>query len=205
MIALCRSIVAGMLGAACVVSVVAGAARPAAAENNAAPHGKLVELMPAVPGTRACFTRSYDAAHLRAHPKQRVSALTFLLRVVRYDAKGDLFLTPQMGPDDRTEYQFAMEVKRRGQGKALRTGGYCYGDDVATCVVECDGGGATLKPAAEGGALTVQLMDYGIRMTGDCDDEEGTWLRPGSDDKVFRVDKAAPAACRALEKEELGE
>jgi hypothetical protein len=42
------------------------------------------------------------------------------------------------------------------------------------------------------------------RMHG-CDEDEDVWVKPGTDDKVFRVEKVAAEQCRALEKSELGE
>ena len=42
-------------------------------------------------------------------------------------------------------------------------------------------------------------------MRGSYDDEKVVCLLPGSDDKVFRLDKVALDQCRRLENDELGE
>ena len=53
--------------------------------------------------------------------------------------------------------------------------------------------------------LLVRLRANGIRMHGSCDDEKVVWLRPESDDRVFRLDKVTLDQCRRLENDELGE
>ena len=137
---------------------------------------------------------------LRAHPKQRVTALTVMLRVVGLDEGGDWVLTPE-GKYGRITYQFALRATRRGEKKPLSTGGYCppEGKDVL-CIRECDGGGVMLEKTGE--ALTIRLDAYGIRMDG-CDEEKSKWLKGGVDDKSFRVEKVAAEQCAALEQAEF--
>jgi len=175
-------------------------AAPASAED--AKPSKLVAFLPATVGAKACYTRRYDGRHLAEHPKQRVTALTFLMRVVGIDmsAGGDWVLDPN-GKYDRVNYQFAMSVTRRA-GKPLAASGYCpeEGADVS-CIRECDGGGVMVEKAAD--ALLIRLDEFGILM-GACD-EKGTWLKAGADDKSFRVEKVAVEQCAALEKSEFGE
>jgi hypothetical protein len=36
----------------------------------------------------------------------------------------------------------------------------------------------------------------------DCDDEQGVLVQPGTDDKVFRLDKTANDSCQMLEEQE---
>jgi hypothetical protein len=48
----------------------------------------------------------------------------------------------------------------------------------------------------------LRLTQDGVRID-DCD-EKDVPLKPGSDDKAFRVAKAAEAQCRALEREKFG-
>ena len=174
---------------------------PAAAEGPES-IAHLVGILAPEPGHKACYRRVYDKAHLAAHPKQTVTGMTFLIRVVRYDAQGERYHTPATKPDDWIGYQFAMAVDRRREGRTLRTSGDCFGFDSARCSVDCDGGGVTLEnPEAD--VLLVRLTDYGIRMSGSC--EGGAMLKPGSDDKVFRLAKAADKVCAGLEKRQLGD
>jgi len=90
------------------------------------------KILPAEPGRKACYARIYDAKHLRDHPKQKVGSLIFFLRVSGYDASGAYdFLKP-----DHIMYQFAIEVKRRNDKRALHTSGDCLGSEIAQCVVD---------------------------------------------------------------------
>jgi hypothetical protein len=155
-------------------------------------------MLPAQPGNKACYVRSYDNAHLRAHPHQRVTAMKFLLGVGAYDPKpagaaqlGELYY-----------YTFSMSVSRRGDKRLLHTSGDGMGGDNIACVVDCDGGSVALDKLPPANTLIVRLDDDGIRMFHDCDDEQGVLVQGGADDKVFRLDKAANEACRALDEQE---
>lgn len=161
---------------------------------------KIADLLPATPGARACFARTYDAAHLRAHPHQRVTAVTFLMRTTGFDKKGEWVLTPD-GKAEYTRTLFGIRFARRDLRKPQTTSGECaQGESEAHCYVECDGGGVVLEKSGEG--LLLKLLDQGIRIE-DCD-EKDVRLMPGRDDKAFRVDKVDGAQCRALEKATLG-
>ena len=162
---------------------------------------KIAEFLPGTPGQKACFARTYDARHLREHPKQRVTSMTFLMRVVGISDSGDWVLDPKE-KYDRLSYQFAMDVQRRGEKKARTVSGYCPEDSKDTmCARECDGGGVFVEKRDD--ALIVRLDQWGIRMDS-CGEGDGVWLKPGADDKMFRLNKVADAQCKALETEELG-
>jgi hypothetical protein len=160
----------------------------------------LFPLLAPQAGNKACYARRYDAAHLRAHPHQRITAMTFLLYVEAYDPV-DL----KKPPEERVYYEFAMSVARRGDKKLLHTAGDCSGSDEISCVVDCDGGGVKLDKMPPADTLIVRLSQYGIRMFHDCDDEVGVLVTSGIDDKEFRVDKVSDNACRALQKLITGE
>jgi hypothetical protein len=175
-------------------SLFAPAARAQAPAPQAEPSilAKLTDIVPPEPGRQACFTRAYDKAHLAQHPRQRVTQLAFLLRATSYAHEGK---TQPTKLEERVYYQFALSLKRRGERRALTTAGNCFGGKGISCAVDCDGGGVTLE--ANGQSLLVRLMEHGIKMEGDCDGK-AVWVKPGADDKVFRVEKAAPEACKAL-------
>jgi hypothetical protein len=162
---------------------------------------KLSDILAATPGTRACFARSYDAKHLREHRQQRVAGVTFLIRSTGFDDKGEWVLKPD-GKYKYTRYLFAIRFARRDGKRAQTTSGECQqGEKGAGCYVECDGGGFSLEKSGEG--LLLRLLDEGIRID-DCD-EKDVRLKPGADDKAFRVEKVAEAQCHALEKSALGQ
>jgi hypothetical protein len=163
-------------------------------------HWPAEKILPAEPGRKACWRRVYDAKHLAAHPRQKVTELTFFLRVSGYDVGGNyVFKNP-----DHIFYNFALSLKRRGDKRALATGGDCLGEKTADCVVDCDGGGVSIDKLPSGDGLSISLHDGGIAFGGDCDTTTGTWVGPGADDKIFRLDKAPDEACTMLEKEWLG-
>ena len=191
-----------MRSALCVFSigglafVLSGAAMGAAPETPG--FTALNAMLPAQPGNKACYVRSYDAAHLRAHPRQRITAMKFLLGVEAYDPKP----ADAKGSSDLFYYTFSMSVARRGDKRLLHTSGDCLVSDDISCVVDCDGGGLLLDKMPPAGSLIVRLKEDGIRMFHDCDEEVGVLVKPGADDKVFRLDKTANDACRALEDQE---
>jgi hypothetical protein len=72
------------------------------------------ELIKQEKGSAACFTRVYDAAHLRAHPKQRTTAMTMWLR---YESPG-----PGV---DGLALAVSLGMVRRGDRAALYSDGGC--------------------------------------------------------------------------------
>jgi hypothetical protein len=167
------------------------AEQPVAAQTH---HWPAEKILPAEPGRKACWRRVYNAKHLAAHPQQKVTELTFFLRVSGYDAGGSyVFKNP-----DHIYYNFAFSLKRRGNKRVLATGGDCQGEKTADCVVDCDGGGITIDKLPSGDGLSISLHDGGIAFGGDCDTTTGTWVRPGADDKVFHLDRAPEETCKTL-------
>jgi len=70
-------IVRGTLAAALIVMMSIALARPAVSAGT-----PFDELLKPELNNAACFTRVYDAAHLRAHPKQQTTAMTVRLKYV---------------------------------------------------------------------------------------------------------------------------
>lgn len=164
-------------------------------------HWPAERLLPPEPGRKACWRIVYDAKHLAAHPQQKVTQLTFLLRVSGYDVGGNfVFKNP-----DHVNYSFALSLKRRGDKRALTTAGDCLGEKSIDCSVDCDGGGVTIDKLPSGDGLSVRLYAAGIAFGGDCDTTTGTWVKPRADDKVFRLNSAPIKVCRKLDKEYFGD
>jgi hypothetical protein len=154
----------------------------------------------------ACFGRVYDAAHLKAHPKQKVSSIHVLRSLeLRREAEN-------WTPDARAESIRSF----REDGQASVTAFVNFRDRKGTfhnaltcdqetregvrCMIECDGGSFRL---ARSGANSVLLHNNGFVLVGGCGEEieEGQerHFDPGADDKVFRLDNRPVAACRAEE------
>jgi hypothetical protein len=198
------------------VAVVAAALAltPSAAFAQSAASGKaagkvapaLNELLAPRHGAAICFTRSYDAAHMRAHPRQLVRRLSLLVEV------------EHIKEDNLYRYNFVMRADLRGKKRTLRTTGECgwaYAEKpregrLIGCSVECDGGGVEIEQKrGTADTLLMHLADVDasgqktgkagrIRMAACGDDEEtnAVDLVTGADDRTFRLSKAPLSACR---------
>ncbi|MFN0190804.1 MAG: hypothetical protein ACKVP5_02340 [Aestuariivirga sp.] len=157
--------------------------------------GELALILKPEPGAHACFRREYDQEHLTAHPKQTVTAMELRLAYHRHDPDTN-------NPEGQRNYYFDLIVKRRGKDKTASGGGECTAyEDRISCGIDCDGGGFFLKRAKDGKSLVVDFGEkWGIRLTEGCGEDESdyTELKPGADDKSFRLDPSS-AACPAYE------
>jgi hypothetical protein len=142
----------------------------------------------------ACFKRVYDPAHLKSHPQQNVQRMTLLVSID--PDTGSTNPTVSLGVDFRRGKNFQSggscgEVKdeKTGAAQALR------------CGVDCDGGeiGVSLK---DDKSVRVTIPD-GARLwrPGQDDDDMSSRRRFGSDDKLFRVDRASGVDCLSLTSE----
>lgn len=155
-------------------------------------------------GQEACFGRTYDAGHLKQHPKQRVISF-HLFRDFTPDATKEM-------PQETREKMIAEDgdggihvmayVRFRDRPGLFFNGLGCNPgiNGGVHCGIDCDGGGFMLK---ESGA-SLLLENEGFVVIGGCgasDDEaeQADYVKPGADDKVFRLDRKPVAECRALE------
>lgn len=154
--------------------------------------GPLAELVPPIHGRKACFARTYDAAHLRAHPAQRVQAMALGVDYHRHQPDKTF-------PDGQRNYYFTLSATVKGERKQLVSSGECKtSGGRISCAMDCDGGGFGLErePA---GSVKLDMTTYGrLRMSRGCDDSETDTLelRPGADDRTFRLQLAPLGACR---------
>ena len=168
---------------------------PASAVEAHSEQSAMEKILAPLPDQKACYHRLYDAHHLSEHPGQKISEMTFLLRVEGLDATGARVLKNP----DHIVYQFALSLRRRNDERRLRTSGDCVGGKVAECVVDCDGGGVTLENSSQTGGLRVLLQGEGIAFGNDCDTTRGYFVGPGSDDKAFDLKPAPLTECQSLE------
>ncbi|HEX7921937.1 MAG TPA: hypothetical protein VF583_13350 [Bradyrhizobium sp.] len=148
------------------------------------------------PGAKAfaCFVRRYDANHLAQHPKQKVSAMKLL--VAAEDA-----------PEDKTtNYSFRLGVTYRHRPGNFDSSGYCN-HAVATesgheirfeCGVDCEGGGISVALSKDDKSAIARLSSIRMWNRNKPDVEASEELLAGADDKIFRVDRAAPSECAEL-------
>jgi hypothetical protein len=182
-----RPISVGMIVGA---GALAASAHLALAQNQPG-NAPLLSILAPEPGKTACYARRYDAAHLRQHPRQRITAMSFRLAVEAYDPPSE----KAERPEDKVYYTFSMTVNRRGDKRRLYTAGDCSGGDTISCAVDCDGGYVTLDKKPPADTLIVRLNDDGIVMFHDCDEGKGVPVKAGADDKVFRLSKAPDNLC----------
>jgi hypothetical protein len=180
-----------------VIAVVSLAAWPTAT---------LTETRPPIfaADREACFGRVYDAAHLKAHPKQKVTSL-HVLRSLEERREAENW-TPDARAEAirsfREEGQASVTafVNFRDKKGTFHNSLTCDKETAAgmTCLIECDGGSFRLNRS---GANSVMLNNNGFVLIGGCGEEveEGQirHFSPGADDKVFRLDSLPIAACRA--------
>ena len=150
---------------------------------------ELTDFVPAEPGASACWQRIYSPDHLADHPDQQVTAMTFAMNFLKYDA------------EDAGLHYFGVDVTLR-DGRSGTTGGGCWVyDGVVRCGVDCDGGGMELS-LDDAGNLRADLDAYGyMRVESECgggEEMETFELLPGVDDKLFLLHRADAKLCKAL-------
>jgi hypothetical protein len=135
-----------------VVLLAALSATPALAQSDLQPgfDKRLLQLAPAQDKAESCFLRRYDAAHMKARPKQRVETIGICVSVER------------MAPEEKDEivryvYSFDFAAKLKGQTSVAKTGGECGYSHMPPeeqkriagkpiwCGIDCDGGGVSVE------------------------------------------------------------
>jgi hypothetical protein len=160
---------------------------------------KLTELSPK--GADACFGRVYDAAHLQAHPKQKVARIFFYYG---HDPVSRPNEEPTANSD--TSYNGFVTTTVRGAKTPQWAGGWCNKDTEdgeagpIRCGMECDRTLATLK-VDDKGRLMLSNLQPDIYLDADSEEELGKveYERQalGSADDDFRLDPMPAATCRA--------
>ena len=133
-------------------------------------------------GASACFTRVYTPAHLVSHPQQNVRDLVILMSAVK-------------DVDAGSTYSTRIGVHFRKLGSAFETGGSCGLDDNGKsihCGADCDGGSmdVALKTAQ---TIYLKIPDGAAVWRPGTDAENPVNARFGSDDKIFKLTRAANA------------
>lgn len=141
-------------------------------------------------GGKPCYLRSYDAAHLKKHPRQRVTAMEMDFDISFGDTD-----RPNSAAYFEAQLGFRLRHEKENFGDAI----YCktlkgYFD----CYFDADGGTFRLVPQGE--TLRVEIMRGGggtdeIQIEG----QNGfvSFGAPGSDDRVFVLPPASRKSCEA--------
>jgi hypothetical protein len=178
----------------------------------------LDDLIARKPGSSACFTRVYDAAHLRKNPKQATTSMAVWLS---YDkAIGD---PPVLAPPG-----LGIAISRRGEAAPLFAQGGCEWDEGVnrdvqdrpliknfkkTVGISCmmlarpdvfdvssaeEGGLMILDPGKDKDTLMVYLDD-GLTMVKRADRAKHIYVEFGADDRVFMLHRSDAKGCAAVE------
>ena len=176
------------------------------------------ELIAPNPSSSACFTRVYDAGHLRKNSKQTTTSMTVWLAYNR--ATGD---PPVLNPPD-----LGIVISRRGDAQPLFAYGGCYWDEGVnrdvqdrpliknfkkTVGISCtmlarpdvfdvssaeEDGYLILDPGKDKDTLMVYL-DAGLSMVKRADRAKQTYVKFGSDDRVFMLHRTDVKDCATVE------
>ena len=126
----------------------------------------------------ACFGRVYDAAHLKAHPKQKVSSI-HVLRSLEQRREAENWTPDARAESIRSFREDGQASRHRLRHFRDRKGTFhnsltCDKEtrEGVRCMIECDGGSFRL---ARSGANSVMLHNNGFVLVGGCgeDVEEG--------------------------------
>ncbi|TIT69341.1 MAG: hypothetical protein E5W60_12535, partial [Mesorhizobium sp.] len=160
---------------------------------------KLTELSPN--GADACFGRVYDAAHLKAHPKQKVARIFFYYG-------HDPVSRPNEEPSTigGAAYDGFLTTTVRGTKKPEWAAGWCnrQSEDGKSgpihCGMECDRTLASLK-VDDKGRLIVSNVQPDVYLDAGAEEELGAAQYNkqalGSEDDNFRLDPMPAATCKA--------
>ena len=189
------------LGFACL----AGISIAAAVDDDAA-YARLKALIPPGETSALCMTRTYDAKHLDAHPKQKVTKLILSMRYVPLGEDDVILESRDDGGTDKRyfRYDFTLAANVRDEKHTLYAGGDCSSARGIGCGVDCDGGGFDIEPiAGDKDSILLRLeREHGgrIRMTIGCDGGDHEYnLSAGEDDKLFKLDKAPASICETMQ------
>jgi hypothetical protein len=148
--------------------------------------------------TSACFVRSYDAAHLARHPKQTVSAMKMLISAEKLEGDESLSYSYKLGVNFRD---------RKGDYASSYDCGHAEMSDSklgveVSCHDGCEAGGVVIALAPNSKAIIVKLESVAVWLADKPQDESGQFeLKGGTDDKVFRLERADPEMCKSLSKD----
>lgn len=142
----------------------------------------------------ACFVRRYDADHLARHPKQKVAAMKLLV-----SAETD-------SEDKQLHNSFRLGFRYRHRSGDFDSSGSCHhtvftkeGNEIRLgCGVDCEGGGIGIALSKDDKSAIVRLASVRVWLHNKPDDEAERSLVAGSDDGIFRLDRADNSECAAL-------
>jgi hypothetical protein len=166
----------------------------------------LSRAVPRREGASACFIRSYDGAHLKAHPRQMTQSVMLSLRY------------------EQPYHMVRIALLQKGRPAPLYVVGGCGWSEKAnlgvddrplvaafkaTSGLDChayaglnsdeEGGDFPVDFATDGKSLTLYLVDQTSAWSGPNQKKKTINMRLGSEDLIFRLDRVDAATCRSME------
>ena len=142
---------------------------------------------------KPCYARSYDAAHLKKHPKQTVQRIE-----VDYDVKEGDTDRPNSASYFEIGFSFMLKHSKTWNGDAA----YCKtANGFFDCTLDADGGAIHLTP--QGDALRLDVINRGgvdknkDQISVEGEDGFAGFGKPGGDDLAFVLSRADRAQCDA--------
>jgi len=177
----------------------------------------LDELIEPVEGKSACFTRVYDAAHLRGHPKQKTTAMTVWMK-----------FQPLGGGTPGLALGVSLAIAQRGDPAPLFSQGGCEWNEKANrdtsnnrlikafpreagavCLQSARPDVFESTSAEEGGSLILDrgkdrdtlmvYLDDSLTMVKRANRRKQLDIKFGADDRVFLLRRSGLKDCAAVE------
>lgn len=159
--------------------------------------GPLDQVFP--PGEPLCYARRYDAAHLRANPRQSVTSVRLLrdFPSLRLDAGSNRL---HQAKDGRTAYATLIVTYRDSGARRFVGGPNCTirdGGEIYCSAGSCDGGGFTLtREEADTILIGKKGGNQHFTVSGGCAGGPDRSLNRGAGDDVFRLKRMPIKDCR---------
>jgi hypothetical protein len=133
---------------------------------------------------RPCYTRAYDAQHLRRNPHQKVRQI--ILAFHHGKAGRDK-------PANARQFEVALALMVKDTTELFTSPAYCSTErNGFVCQVEGDGGTFRITPGSNDG-LTIEVVGDGLRFEGESNAIEVGGKR--SDDNRFILPRVDPERC----------
>lgn len=145
-----------------------------------------------------CYARFYDAAHLRAHPQQKVSSVRLVRGFPTIRSERSLEAQREAEQGRSAYFRLIVTYRDRGSRRFVGSGSCRVAEGAILCSSDsCDGGGFRLRIEDRDTLLIGDAKwGAGFATSGGCAGGEGRSLNEGADDRVFRLTRMPVARCR---------
>jgi hypothetical protein len=166
----------------------------------------LSRAVPHKEGASACYSRSYDGAHLKAHPRQATQSVMLSLRyeqryhtvriaLLQKSRPAPLYIVGGCGWSEKAN--LGVDDKPLIKEFKATSGLDCHA--YAGISSDEEGGDFPIDFAADGKSLTLYLVDQTSAWSGPNQKKKTISMRLGSEDLIFRLDRVDAATCRSME------